>query len=175
MTSNAENVATWWRHHGLGTRMISRTMIGWRHAHWPWRPEQIDHKQLQWWHNERDGVSNHRRLDYLLNSLFMRRSKKILRHCVTGHCEGNQPVTGGFPSQGPENISIWWHHQAAFWTNFREQWNITAGRFLWSSPEYVSITTCNGSRQNRRNVNSWTNDEQDFISDGTWQHQVTKS
>ena len=31
---------------------------------------------------------------------------------VTGHCEGNSPVTGGFPTQrasNVENISIWWH------------------------------------------------------------------
>ena len=31
---------------------------------------------LQWRHNERDGVSNHRRIDCLLNPLFRRRSKK---------------------------------------------------------------------------------------------------
>ena len=37
---------------------------------------------LQWRHNERDGVSNHRRLDCLLNRLFRRWSKKTskLRH-----------------------------------------------------------------------------------------------
>ena len=32
---------------------------------------------LQWHHNERDSVKNHRRLDCLLNCLFRRRSKKI--------------------------------------------------------------------------------------------------
>ena len=31
---------------------------------------------LQWHHNERDGVSNHQRLDWLLNRLFRCRSKK---------------------------------------------------------------------------------------------------
>ena len=31
---------------------------------------------LQWRHNDRDGVSNHRRFDCLLNRLFRRRSKK---------------------------------------------------------------------------------------------------
>ena len=31
---------------------------------------------LQWRHNERVGVSNHQRLNYLLNCLFRRRSKK---------------------------------------------------------------------------------------------------
>ena len=38
---------------------------------------------LQWHHNERDGVSNHRRLDCLLKRLFGRRSKKTLKLCVT--------------------------------------------------------------------------------------------
>ena len=34
---------------------------------------------LQWRHNERDGVSNHRRIKCLLNSLFRRRSKKNIK------------------------------------------------------------------------------------------------
>ena len=72
---------------------------------------------LQWGHNERDGVSNHRRLDCLLNHLFWRRSKKILRPRVTGHCAGNSPVTGEFPAQSSsnaENVSIWWRHHEQF-------------------------------------------------------------
>ena len=67
---------------------------------------------FQWRHSERDGISNHRRIDSLLN-----RSKKISKLRVTGLCEGNPPVTGGFPSQrasNVENISIWWrHHEVA--------------------------------------------------------------
>ena len=54
---------------------------------------------LQWCHNERDGVSNHRSLDHLLNRLFRRRSKKTSKLRVSGLCEGNPPMTGGFPSQ----------------------------------------------------------------------------
>ena len=59
-------------------------------------------------HNERDGVSNYRRLDCLLNRLSSRRSKKTSKLRVTGLCEGNPPVTGGFPSQMAvtENVSI---------------------------------------------------------------------
>ena len=53
---------------------------------------------LQWRHNEPDGVSNHRRLDYLLNRLFRRRSKKTSKLRVTGLCEGNSAVTGEFPA-----------------------------------------------------------------------------
>ena len=47
----------------------------------------ISKEALQWRHNERDCVSNRRRVDYLLN---VRRSKLH----VTGFCE----VTGGFHS-----------------------------------------------------------------------------
>ena len=68
---------------------------------------------LQWRHNERDGVSNHRCLDGLLNRLFRRRSKKTSKLRVTGLCERNSPVTGEFPSQrvsSTENVSIWWRH-----------------------------------------------------------------
>ena len=48
---------------------------------------------LQWRHDEGDGVSNHRRLDYLLSRLFRRISKKTSKFRATGLCEGNPPVT----------------------------------------------------------------------------------
>ena len=53
-------------------------------------------------------VSNHR---HLLCRLFRRTSKKTSKLRVTGLCEGNLPVIGGFPSQRAsyaENVSIWW-------------------------------------------------------------------
>ena len=68
---------------------------------------------LQWRHNERNGVSNHQRLDCLLNILFKRRTKKTSKLCVTGLCSRNSPVAGEFLSQRPsnaENASIWWRH-----------------------------------------------------------------
>ena len=67
---------------------------------------------LQWRYNERDGVSNHRRFGCLLNRWFRRRSKKT-KFRVIRLCEGNPPVTSGFPWQmasNAENISIWWRH-----------------------------------------------------------------
>ena len=74
------------------------------------------HKRpLQWRHNGRDAVSNHQPHDCFLNRLFRRRSKKTLKLCVTGLCEGNSPVTGEFPAQrasNAENVSIWWRHHA---------------------------------------------------------------
>ena len=49
---------------------------------------------LQWRHNKRDGVSNHRRLDCLHSLLFRRRSKKASKLRITGLCEGNSPHKG---------------------------------------------------------------------------------
>ena len=68
---------------------------------------------LQWRHNGRYGISYHQPHDCLLNRLFRRRSKKISKLRVTGLCEGNSPVTGGFPTQRAslaEHVSIWWRH-----------------------------------------------------------------
>ena len=56
---------------------------------------------LQFCRNERDGISNHRRPDYLFNRLFRRRLKKTSKPCVTSLCEGNSPVTDEFPHKGP--------------------------------------------------------------------------
>ena len=68
---------------------------------------------LQWRHNERDGVSNHRRHDCLLECLFRCRSKKASKLRVSGLCEGNSPMAGEFPAQrvsNTKNVSIWWRH-----------------------------------------------------------------
>ena len=72
---------------------------------------------LQWRHNGCDGVPNHQPHVCLPNHLFRRRSKKTSQLRVTGLCEGNSPVTGGFPAQttsNAENVSIWWRHHAIF-------------------------------------------------------------
>ena len=72
-------------------------------------------------HSERDGVSNHRHLNCFLNPLFRRRSKKTSKLCVTGLCEENPLMTGGFPSQRTSsvgNVFIWWrHHQVSLAIN----------------------------------------------------------
>ena len=54
------------------------------------------------------GVSN-----CMLSRSFRYRSKKTSKLRVTGLCEWNPPLTGGFPSQrasNAENTSIWWRH-----------------------------------------------------------------
>ena len=60
---------------------------------------------LQWRHNERDGVSNRRRLDYLLNRLFRRRSEKTSKIRVTGLCKGNPPVTATVVSPNKGSVT----------------------------------------------------------------------
>ena len=78
-------------------------------------PAICAHDALQWRNNEHDGVSNHRRMDCLLNRLSMHRSRQTSKLRVTCLCAGNSPVTGEFPApraSNPENISIWWRHHA---------------------------------------------------------------
>ena len=68
---------------------------------------------LQWRRNEGDGVSNHQRLNCLLNRLIRHRLKKTSKFRITGLSEGNSPVTGEFPAErdiNAENVSIWWRH-----------------------------------------------------------------
>ena len=96
---------------------------------------------VQWRHNKRYGVSNHRRIDCLLtffsgvdqrkNQSNMLRYKTCLdtkpvlyqdRFCsltlyVTGLCVGNSPVTGEFPAQrasNAEKVSVWWRYHERY-------------------------------------------------------------
>ena len=78
--------------------------------------------RLQWRCNKRDGISNHRRLDCLLNRLFRPKSKKTSKLRVTDLCEGNSPVTGEFPAQmacNAENVSISWRHHEMSLSNIQ--------------------------------------------------------
>ena len=94
--------------------------------HWAvWAFENISYKKvcylpgpysvntLQWRHNRRDGVSNHRHPKCLVNRLFRRRSKKTSKLRAARLCEGNSPLTDEFPAQRDskyENVSICWRH-----------------------------------------------------------------
>ena len=66
----------------------------------------------QWRHNERDGVSNHQPHDYLLNRLFMRRSKKTSKLRVTGICEGLPRWPVKSPHKGPVTRKMFLFHHA---------------------------------------------------------------
>ena len=77
-------------------------------------------RSLQWRHNKRDSVSNHRRLACLLNRSFRCRSKKISWLRIIGLCEGNSSVTAEFPAQrasNAENVSVWWCHHL-YWCGY---------------------------------------------------------
>ena len=63
-------------------------------------------QSLQWRHNGRDGVSNHRRLLCLLNFWFRRISQKTSKLRVTGLYEGNSPVTDKFPGQKASKVEM---------------------------------------------------------------------
>ena len=84
---------------------------------------------LQWRHNGWDGVSNHRRLDCLLNRVFRRRSNKTSKLRVTAFSEANSPIIGEFPAQRnsyAENTSIWWRHHAKTvcrWDVVKSRWS----------------------------------------------------
>ena len=85
--------------------------------------QDFRHK-FQWRHNEREGVSNHQRLDCLLSRLLRRSSKKTSKLRVTGLCEGNSPGTDQFDAQrtsNGENVSIWWRHRESASSWWRHQ------------------------------------------------------
>ena len=67
------------------------------------KPSGAEARTLQWRNYEHDGVSNHKRLDCLLNRLFRRRSKKTSKLRVSGLCEGKSPVTCEFPAHRASN------------------------------------------------------------------------
>ena len=83
---------------------------------------------LQWCHNERDGISNHRRLDCLLNRLFRCRSKKTSKPRVTDLCEGNSPVTSEFPQKGPVTRKMFPLDDVFMWNSVQ----IPTGPFSYS-------------------------------------------
>ena len=91
--------------------------------HWSIFPRMqmtLSQHSSRWRHNGCDGVSNHQPHDCLPNCLFRRRSKKTSKLRVAGHCAGNLPVTGEFPSQKASNAGnafIWWRHHVgpALW------------------------------------------------------------
>ena len=75
------------------------------------------HLWPKWRHNEHDGISNHQPHNSLLNHLLRRWSKKTLKLCITGLCEGNSLVIGEFPTQRASNVetvSIWCRHQVDY-------------------------------------------------------------
>ena len=80
------------------------------------RYDIIAHMSMRWsWtitatSNDRHGVSNYRSVGCLFISLFILTTKKHQRSALLSLCEGNPPVTDGFPAQmdgNAENVSTW--------------------------------------------------------------------
>ena len=68
---------------------------------------------LQWRQNERYGVSNQRHVDCFFNRLLRHSWNNTSKLCLTGLCDGNRRVTGGFPPQrtsNAENVCFWLRH-----------------------------------------------------------------
>ena len=61
---------------------------------------------IQWHHNERDDVWNHRCPIVYWNRLFRYRSKTTSKLRATDLCEGNSPVTDEFPTQRVSNAEM---------------------------------------------------------------------
>ena len=89
---------------------------------------------LQWRHNGHDWVSNHQRLDYLLKLLFRHGLKKTSKLNVTGLCDGNPPLTDGFPSQRAISISWRYNGTLLFWGHFM---------FRVAGQRIISLCKCN--------------------------------
>ena len=94
-------------------------------------------------HNERDGVTNHRRLDCLLHRLFRHRSKKISKFRFTGLSDGNPSVTVGFASQrasNAENVSIWRRHHVISTTAAGDIEKVEDVELQWQDASSVDYT-----------------------------------
>ena len=120
---------------------------------------------LQWRHNERDGVSNHQRLDCLLKRLFRCRSKKTPKLRITGLCEGNPPATGGFLSQRASNaekashlMTSSYEHKMMWSSHFKTVAHAHWGRVthIWVSKLTTSASD-NSLSLGRRQPIIWTN------------------
>ena len=103
------------------------------------RPGPAYHKyimtSLQWSHNERDGVPNHRRIYCLLNRLFRRRSKKTWKLRVTAFVRGIHRWPVNSPHKWPVTrkmfpfddviMSLWYtfyQNQSCFSKHVRNDW-----------------------------------------------------
>ena len=87
-------------------------------------PHNLINKALQWRHIERDGVSNHWRLDCSLNRLFRRRSKKASKLHVTGLTPVNSP------HKGPVTLKCF-HLMTSSWVNRNVQQQCRKTVYTW--------------------------------------------
>ena len=97
-------------------------------------------------HNGCNGIPNHQPHHCLLNRLCKRRSKKTSKLRITGLCERNLLMTGGFCAQmaiNGKNVSICWrryvnyylHLKISFYGNmyrwYFRFWNLCNNTYIW--------------------------------------------
>ena len=114
-------------------------------AHLPGNPFVIKVFQyhsptLQWRHNERNGVSNHRRLGGLLKRLFRRISKKHQSSASLAFVRAihGWPVNSLHKqmASNAKNVSLWWRHDVE--ARFRHPW-FGANRDIHESWSIISF------------------------------------
>ena len=94
----------WWPDHVTIFAHASTGYLSW-HV-----PDKIIGITLQWYHNERRGVSNHRFLDGLLNLLLRLTSQKTSKPALPGHCGGIHRWPVDSPHKGlVSRKSFPWH------------------------------------------------------------------
>ena len=101
------------------------------------------HLALQRRHNERDGVSNHQRLNCLLKCWLRHRSKKTSKLRVTGLCVANSPVTNDRPVNSPHKRPVTLKCFHLMTSSWRKTWlacipNKLVARFYTNLPKYWS-------------------------------------
>ena len=129
-----------------------------RYRHW-WKSNINVMLLLQRRQNERDGVSNHQRLDCLLNPLFRCRSKKTPKLCVTGLCGGNWPMTTELPVQRASDAEMFPFDDVIMEMPERNLWQrlifleYTAQRLIPAKEQIMIIkTSSRGSILHREHV-----------------------
>ena len=97
-------------------------------------------QSLQWCNMKHHGISDHWPLDYLFNRLFRLTSKKHQGSALLTLCDGNPPVTGGFPSQRTNNsesvsMALCQHHDMCISSVFP-----SCPALIWPSEEPVRLS-----------------------------------
>ena len=116
------------------------------HHLWNWSISKHKPMSSQWRRDERNGVSNHRRLGCLLNRFFRCRSKKTSKFRVTGLCAGNHRWPLNSPHKGPVTRKMFPFHGVIMYaisSNIMNQHHrICLTYVIINHPSYVILRSC---------------------------------
>ena len=124
-------------------------------------------QSLQWRHNGRDGVWNHRHYGCLLNRLFGCRSKKTSKLRLTGLCVGFHRGPVNSPRKGPvtrkmfpfEDVIMCWHSVI----NVRVRCSMDARN--WHERQRAAWVASQVKSRSSFNILQWRHNEHDGVSD----------